>query len=83
MLVFVNIQGQTVKYEILNVCEFNSMRKRVLTVVRTLDGKIKLYCKDTDTVILEQLGKHQLFTEKTVFHLEVSCPACFFRSLPH
>lgn len=68
---FVNIQGQKVEYEILNVCEFNSTRKRMSTVVRAPDGKIKLYCKGADTVILERLGKHQLFTEKTLSHLEV------------
>ncbi|KAG9311983.1 hypothetical protein JVU11DRAFT_7253 [Chiua virens] len=68
--VFVNIQGQSVEYEILNVCEFNSTRKRMSTIVRAPDGKIKLYCKGADTVILERLGKHQLFTEKTLSHLE-------------
>ncbi|KAF8448709.1 hypothetical protein L210DRAFT_3387838 [Boletus edulis BED1] len=67
---FVNIQGQTVEYEILNVCEFNSTRKRMSTIVRAPDGQIKLYCKGADTVILERLGKHQLFTEKTLSHLE-------------
>lgn len=74
---FVNIQGQTVEYEILNVCEFNSTRKRMSTVVRAPDGKIKLYCKGADTVILERLGKHQPFTEKTLSHLEV-CPHLSF-----
>ncbi|KAF9228273.1 phospholipid-translocating P-type ATPase [Gyrodon lividus] len=68
--VFVNIHGQSAEYEILNVCEFNSTRKRMSTVVRAPDGKIKLYCKGADTVILERLGKNQLFTEKTLVHLE-------------
>ncbi|KAF8548890.1 phospholipid-translocating P-type ATPase [Imleria badia] len=67
---FVNIHGRSVEYEILNVCEFNSTRKRMSTIVRAPDGKIKLYCKGADTVILERLGKHQLFTEKTLAHLE-------------
>ncbi|KIJ65780.1 hypothetical protein HYDPIDRAFT_109790 [Hydnomerulius pinastri MD-312] len=68
--VFVNIHGRSVEYEILNVCEFNSTRKRMSTVVRAPDGKIKLYCKGADTVILERLGKNQLYTEKTMAHLE-------------
>ena len=55
----------------MNVCEFNSSRKRMSTVVRAPDGKIKLYCKGADSVILERLGKHQVFTEKTLAHLEV------------
>ncbi|KIM63851.1 hypothetical protein SCLCIDRAFT_1213640 [Scleroderma citrinum Foug A] len=68
--VFVNIRGSLVEYEVLNVCEFNSSRKRMSTVIRAPDGKIKLYCKGADTVILERLGKHQALTEKTLAHLE-------------
>ena len=58
------------EYEILNVCEFNSTRKRMSTVIRTPEGKIKLYCKGADTVMLEWLAK-SLYTEKTLLHLEV------------
>lgn len=70
--VFVNIQGQSQEFEILNVCEFNSTRKRMSTVIRTAEGKIKLYTKGADTVILERLSKNQPYTEKTFAHLEVS-----------
>ena len=62
--------GQDQEYEILNVCEFNSTRKRMSTVVRGPDGKIKLYTKGADTVILERLSKYQPYTEKTLVHLE-------------
>ena len=68
---FVNVHGASLEYEILNVCEFNSTRKRMSTVVRTPNGQIKLYCKGADTVILERLGKNQPYTEKTLAHLEV------------
>lgn len=40
------------------------------TVIRGPDGKIKLYCKGADTVILERLGPNQLYTDRTVAHLE-------------
>jgi phospholipid-transporting ATPase len=70
--VFVNIQGMSQEFEILNVCEFNSSRKRMSTVVRLPNGKIKLYCKGADTVILERLSSHQPYMEKTLLHLEVS-----------
>jgi phospholipid-transporting ATPase len=40
------------------------------TVVRGPDGKIKIYTKGADTVILERLNKHQPYTEKTMAHLE-------------
>ncbi|KAF9501800.1 calcium transporting ATPase [Pleurotus eryngii] len=68
--VFVNIQGQSQEFEILNVCEFNSTRKRMSTIVRTPQGKIKIYTKGADTVILERLSKNQPYTEKTLAHLE-------------
>ncbi|EIN08690.1 aminophospholipid-transporting P-type ATPase [Punctularia strigosozonata HHB-11173 SS5] len=68
--VFVNMHGSSREFEILNVCEFNSTRKRMSTVVRGPDGKIKLYCKGADTVILERLSKDQPYTEKTLQHLE-------------
>ncbi|ELU39138.1 phospholipid-transporting ATPase, putative [Rhizoctonia solani AG-1 IA] len=56
--VFVEIAGVSQQFDILNVCEFNSTRKRMSTVVRGPDGKIKLYCKGADTVILERLTFH-------------------------
>ena len=68
---FVEIQGRVEEFEILNVCEFNSTRKRMSTVVRGPDGKIKLYCKGADTVIFERLSQDQPYTEQTVAHLEV------------
>lgn len=42
------------------------------TIIRTPEGKIKLYCKGADTVILERLAKNQPYTEKTMIHLEVN-----------
>ncbi|KAI0031845.1 calcium transporting ATPase [Vararia minispora EC-137] len=68
--VFVKIMGIDQEFEILNVCEFNSTRKRMSTVVRGPDGRIKLYCKGADTVILERLNDNQPYTEKTLLHLE-------------
>ncbi|KAF8328241.1 uncharacterized protein EI90DRAFT_3126404 [Cantharellus anzutake] len=68
--VFVEIQGQSYEYQILNVCEFNSTRKRMSTVIRGPDGRIKIYCKGADTVILERLSPNQPYSEATMLHLE-------------
>ncbi|CAL8071720.1 unnamed protein product [Orchesella dallaii] len=61
------------KYEILNVLEFTSTRKRMSVVVRAPDGKIRLYCKGADSVIYERLSP-ELTAEniklKTHEHLE-------------
>ncbi|EMD33044.1 aminophospholipid-transporting P-type ATPase [Gelatoporia subvermispora B] len=68
--VLINVNGTSMEYEILNICEFNSTRKRMSTIVRCPDGKVKLFCKGADTVILERLSENQPFTEKTLVHLE-------------
>jgi len=44
------------------------------TVIRGPDGRIKLYCKGADTVILERLSANQPYTDATMVHLEVSTP---------
>ncbi|XP_076475628.1 ATPase phospholipid transporting 8A1 isoform X5 [Bombus vancouverensis nearcticus] len=47
--------GERLRYEILNVIEFTSARKRMSVIVKTPDGKIKLFCKGADSVIYERL----------------------------
>ena len=68
---FVNIMGAAYEYQILNVLEFNSTRKRMSTVIRGPDGKLRIFCKGADTVILERLSENRPYTEKTLLHLEV------------
>eukprot|EP00668_Euglena_longa_P018073 GGOE01022581.1.p1 GENE.GGOE01022581.1~~GGOE01022581.1.p1 ORF type:complete len:1289 (-),score=411.61 GGOE01022581.1:579-4445(-) len=38
-------------YDVLNICEFNSTRKRMSCVVRTPDQRLVLLCKGADNVI--------------------------------
>jgi len=40
------------KFQILNINEFTNTRKRMSVVVRTPEGKLMLYCKGADEVIL-------------------------------
>lgn len=58
------------EYELLAVCEFNSTRKRMSTIFRCPDGKIRIYCKGADTVILERLHPDNPTVEVTLQHLE-------------
>ncbi|XP_014226342.2 probable phospholipid-transporting ATPase IA isoform X2 [Trichogramma pretiosum] len=55
---FVEIEalGERERYEVLNVIEFTSLRKRMSIVVRTPSGKIKIFCKGADSVIYERLA---------------------------
>ncbi|KAF2126062.1 phospholipid-transporting ATPase-like protein [Dothidotthia symphoricarpi CBS 119687] len=68
--VIIEVEGQRREYELLAVCEFNSTRKRMSTIFRTPEGKLVLYCKGADTVILERLSKDNPYTETTLTHLE-------------
>lgn len=64
------VDGEEAEYELLAVCEFNSTRKRMSTIYRCPDGKVRCYCKGADTVILERLGKDNPITDATLQHLE-------------
>lgn len=39
-------------------------------IIRGPDGKVKLYCKGADTVILERLAENNPYVEPTLIHLE-------------
>ncbi|KAI8985235.1 hypothetical protein BDB01DRAFT_843042 [Pilobolus umbonatus] len=64
------LMGTEQEYQILNICEFNSSRKRMSAIIRGPDHKIKLYCKGADTVILERLSDNNPFVDTTLMHLE-------------
>ncbi|CAI6379299.1 ALI_HP2_G0000400.mRNA.1.CDS.1 [Saccharomyces cerevisiae] len=63
--------GEEKEYQLLNICEFNSTRKRMSAIFRFPDGSIKLFCKGADTVILERLDDEaNQYVEATMRHLE-------------
>ncbi|KAH0516117.1 Phospholipid-transporting ATPase IA [Microtus ochrogaster] len=68
--VIIDSLGQEERYELLNVLEFTSARKRMSVVVRTPSGKLRLYCKGADTVIYERLAETSKYKEITLKHLE-------------
>ncbi|KAI6782176.1 phospholipid-transporting ATPase-like protein [Emericellopsis cladophorae] len=68
--IIIEAHGQELEYELLAVCEFNSTRKRMSTIYRCPDGKIRCYCKGADTVILERLNDQNPHVEATLRHLE-------------
>jgi phospholipid-transporting ATPase len=66
-------RGTRETYQVLNVIEFTSTRKRMSVVVRTPAGEIKLLTKGADSVILERLGPaagQRRHHAATVSHLE-------------
>jgi len=65
--------GELQTYQVLNVIEFTSTRKRMSIVVKTPSGEIKLFIKGADSVILERLGEskeQRQHYDITLQHLE-------------
>ncbi|XP_066062822.1 phospholipid-transporting ATPase ID isoform X8 [Chamaea fasciata] len=62
--------GQAVTYQLLAILDFNNIRKRMSVIVRSPEGKIRLYCKGADTILLERLHPvNQDLTGITTDHL--------------
>ncbi|CAD7701700.1 unnamed protein product [Ostreobium quekettii] len=53
--VTLNLQDHQVKFDVLNVLEFSSDRKRMSVIARSHDGTIRLYSKGADNAIMERL----------------------------
>lgn len=53
-----SVFGKEEYFEILKVIEFSSARKRMSIIVRSPEGKIELFCKGADNVILERKSKN-------------------------
>uniref|UniRef100_A0A8C7YFF2 ATPase phospholipid transporting 8A2 n=1 Tax=Oryzias sinensis TaxID=183150 RepID=A0A8C7YFF2_9TELE len=68
--VIIEARGKEMTYELLNVLEFSSNRKRMSVVVRTPNGRLRLYCKGADNVIFERLHEASQYKELTIAHLE-------------
>ncbi|KAJ3613848.1 hypothetical protein NHX12_020093, partial [Muraenolepis orangiensis] len=61
--------GEEQRFELLNVLEFTSTRKRMSVIVRTPSGQIRLYCKGADSVIYERLSHSSKYRDVTLDHL--------------
>ncbi|KAF3822903.1 hypothetical protein GH733_010339 [Mirounga leonina] len=51
----VHEMGTAVTYQLLAILDFNNIRKRMSVIVRNPEGRIRLYCKGADTILLERL----------------------------
>ncbi len=64
-------EGSLHKYEILNTCVFNSTRKRMSVVCRCPDGRIRIFTKGADNVIMERLKPGCPHADETAVHLTI------------
>ncbi|TFB04608.1 putative phospholipid-transporting ATPase DNF3 [Trichoderma ghanense] len=55
---------QTETYQVLDVIEFSSKRKRMSIIVRMADDKICVFCKGADNVIMARLRLRQVAEQK-------------------
>ncbi|XP_043425062.1 phospholipid-transporting ATPase ID isoform X3 [Prionailurus bengalensis] len=51
----VHEMGTAVTYQLLAILDFNNIRKRMSVIVRNPEGRIRLYCKGADTILLDRL----------------------------
>ncbi|AMD22206.1 HGL134Cp [Eremothecium sinecaudum] len=76
--VIVEVQGEQKEFQVLNVIEFNSARKRMSCIIKIPgekpgEYKALLICKGADSVIFSRLDKHKndnKLIERTALHLE-------------
>ncbi|KAI5368009.1 Putative P-type ATPase, HAD superfamily, P-type ATPase, transmembrane domain superfamily [Septoria linicola] len=59
-----NAQPVLERYEVLDIIEFSSKRKRMSAVIRMPDGKVVVICKGADSVIMERLRLASLAHQK-------------------
>ncbi|ODA79125.1 hypothetical protein RJ55_04717 [Drechmeria coniospora] len=62
-----NLQVET--YQVLDVIEFSSKRKRMSIIIRMPDGRLCIFCKGADNVIMSRLKLSHLAEQK---HMDVS-----------
>ena len=49
--ILIKSNGHIIKYEVLNIIEFTSTRKRMTVVLKDPRGKIRVMCKGADNII--------------------------------
>ncbi|GFR50254.1 hypothetical protein Agub_g12440 [Astrephomene gubernaculifera] len=62
--------GEMLEFEVLAVLEFNADRKRMSLLARCPDGRIRLFCKGADTMIMARITPTQPRTTNVRMHLE-------------
>ena len=55
-----NSNGESEKYQLLELIEFTSTRKRMTVIIKDSSGKIKIMCKGADSIIIERLAETSL-----------------------
>lgn len=67
-----DIYGESSEYELMDIIQFTSTRKRMSCIIKRPDGSLVLICKGADNVIFKRLAKDNddELIHKTALHLE-------------
>eukprot|EP00124_Ichthyophonus_hoferi_P000614 Ihof_evm7s24 gene=Ihof_evmTU7s24 len=66
----IEVNGVIESYGCLAILDFNSDRKRMSIILRCPDGKIRLFCKGADNMIMARIKKNDELENVTNKHLE-------------
>ena len=64
------VNGQREQYEVKNVLEFTSVRKRMSVIVRFPDGSLRLISKGADSELIRRLDKSRY--SQSILHPRMS-----------
>ncbi|KAI6214393.1 Phospholipid-transporting ATPase [Aphelenchoides besseyi] len=66
------IRGKEETFEVLQILDFDNVRKRMSVIVRTKDEKVRLYCKGADTMVMARIREDtsDLLRQATMQHLD-------------
>jgi len=53
----IRAREKELNYQVLNILEFSSDRKRMSIIVRDQDNQVHLYCKGADSIMFERISK--------------------------
>ncbi|EGT42276.1 hypothetical protein CAEBREN_02513 [Caenorhabditis brenneri] len=67
----IEVMGQEETHDLLSILDFNNERKRMSVIVKGSDGKIRLYCKGADMMIMQRIhpSTSQIMRTSTNTHL--------------
>ncbi|CAD5219936.1 unnamed protein product [Bursaphelenchus okinawaensis] len=68
----IEVGGQEERFEVLQILDFDNVRKRMSVIIRNNNGDLKMYCKGADTMILDRLrpDTNELLKSATMQHLD-------------
>ncbi|KAJ3445333.1 putative phospholipid-transporting atpase [Anaeramoeba flamelloides] len=67
----IDIEGERKTYELLNILEFNSSRKRMSVIVKDPEGQIILLMKGADDTIYERLDQKNKQLNSDIIHNQI------------